>query len=828
MKKRKILCLLLALAMVMSLALTACSGGQATTGVTTTQKPVEPGPSSSSAVTHTHAFGDWTADKIPTVEEQGTAKRSCSCGETETKVLPALTDSGYVVTENTATTSAPGTGKYTITLEDVTVSFTAPTEQLVPEYEDVVTEADFMTAITMAGGEKQKPTEDLIVGKFTFCAGCYFESSNTKYFDNGNVNTQKKDILFTLSGSVNSIRFDARGASSGGCVIIVWQIPEAGEPVEVYRSEELASGDLIEGVEIKDLAPGDYRIETTGSARIGDFFVTEKMEKSNAVSIEARPADSKFLLGREITTDGIIVELVYANGRRDTVTASEYSTDLSSLDLKTSGKKTVTVTHTATGFTAQYEIVLYQVESVELSDFSLDSDRVTHPVQKIYIQGGSYDNYANIAVIATCSAQGIEETEIFVLKEGEYTFSPAAVENPYISVKVNLDRLVPPGGTGREILPVQIIEVSDKFNKTHIIVDANGTVGEGGDGVITVRNVNDAVKLFELLGTPDDTRKTITICPGTYKEKVDISIPNLSILAKQGAKAEEIVITFDALNGLSDPSGTVGYSTDGSATFSLRAGAKGFIAKGFTIMNYYNNHERYEASKLIAGSGTQAVALLVRADQCVFENMRFSSYQDTLYAENGRQVYRNCYIEGRTDYIFGNNATCYFDGCTIRSIFGNDAKNGGYVITTKGGKESAHVEYGFIFNNCTFEGEEKVEPGSVSIARGWDKYMTIMVMNCKLDESFSLEAYGDTGSNKNDRYTKMNADPVAAQLFEYNNTGAGALTADIIATAKDGVIENLCSIPTAQRAADFADFSKIFAATNGSFKYSETWDGSNE
>ncbi len=96
-------------------------------------------------------------------------------------------------------------------------------------------------------------------------------------------------------------------------------------------------------------------------------------------------------------------------------------------------------------------------------------------------------------------------------------------------------------------------------------------------------------------------------------------------------------------------------------------------------------------------------------------------------------------------------------------------------------------------------------------------------MNSRIDDSFSLEAYGNTASNLNARYAKMNADPVAQQLFEYNNTGA--LTPAMIASAVGGVIENLCTVPTAQEAADFADFSKIFAAVNGSLSYSESWDG---
>lgn len=37
-----------------------------------------------------HSFGDWTTAKEPTATEEGTEKRSCACGEEETRSIPAL------------------------------------------------------------------------------------------------------------------------------------------------------------------------------------------------------------------------------------------------------------------------------------------------------------------------------------------------------------------------------------------------------------------------------------------------------------------------------------------------------------------------------------------------------------------------------------------------------------------------------------------------------------------------------------------------------------------------------------------------------------------
>ena len=115
-------------------------------------------------------------------------------------------------------------------------------------------------------------------------------------------------------------------------------------------------------------------------------------------------------------------------------------------------------------------------------------------------------------------------------------------------------------------------------------------------------------------------------------------------------------------------------------------------------------------------------------------------------------------------------------------------------------------------------------PGSVTLARGWDVGMTMMVMNSNLSNHFSKEAYGyvtpddpqteETEKNLNDRYSKMNADPYAPQLLEYNNTGEGAITESI---------EGTCTVVGAEVAAEYS-VANAFTANNGTTVYSDAWN----
>ena len=58
-------------------------------------------------------------------------------------------------------------------------------------------------------------------------------------------------------------------------------------------------------------------------------------------------------------------------------------------------------------------------------------------------------------------------------------------------------------------------------------------------------------------------------------------------------------------------------------------------------------------------TGKQAVALRVSADNAAFVGCKFLGAQDTLYDHTGRHYYKECYIEGSVDFIFGNALSLY-------------------------------------------------------------------------------------------------------------------------------------------------------------------------
>ena len=693
------------------------------------------------------------------------------------------------------------------------------------EYEMVTTNADYVAGYTIYG-DGVKITEDVTMGKFKYTAGLYFQNRNGKQ---PCVNTQKKDIYVTLDGRTNNLNWEVL-VDSGKKVNIGLYLLNGEERTEVKVWAD------VEGTgagEIDSLTAGTYVITTDQSVRFTAMSVTEEMEKSAPAGLEiASMPQTEFLEGREFSSTGLSIYLAYENGRKDILPDSSYTVDSSAYVAGTPGTYTITISNN--DFTTSYDVVVYDVQKVLVADHVIDSKRVTHPLETIFIKNSSF-THNNLAVnVEAVNINNPQDVVTFVLSSSEYTVSAPDMTS-----------------LGQQTVTVTAFDLTDTYNVNVVnnVLDANAekvtvNVNASAEVVassteVTFKTVNDALRYLELCEVSNSTIKEVKVAAGSYKEKVEVKLPNVHLIGSNNGESES-VIWYDVINGMVDPSGTTSYSTDGSASVSIRSTAVGFHAQNITFKHYYNTHELYLESLKISSS-SQAVAVLVQADQSYFKDVKFSSYHDTLYAQVGRQYYENCYIEGRTDYIFGYNATAYFEGCTIHTIgAGVDEKNGGYVVATKGiNSGNDNVNYGYIFNECVFEADENTQPGSVSIARGWDNYMTIMIMNSEISGAFSKEVYGDTSSVLNDRYTKMNAAPVASLLYEYNNTGEGALTLPEDNAETTDVneaeafvakyAEATCTVVTDPTvAAPYADLLTVFAAENGKVKWNEAWGGNLE
>lgn len=695
-------------------------------------------------------------------------------------------------------------------------------------FDTVYSQFNFGEANTIIGATAS--SAETVVGRFTCAAGVRIDSGTI-------LNTQGKVISFDLKGETgNGLTLEASWGSS--TKVGSFYLTNTDTNTIVKQIDGLKSKDVI-SVNEMNLPKGHYTITSDASLKITALSLTEKLPQgpTKGIALETASVQSQYLAGRAFSSNGLAVFLEYENGRKDELASDKYT--ISTVDTATAGKKTVTVTYqfnSTTTYTETFEINVYEIEELVVYTHVLDGKRVTHNAQTLFALNDTF-NYDNIAVKAKCllpkaNPEDAQEYIEFVLSADEFN-----LEAPDLTTAGNKSVQISYTNDMAKVASyeVEVMPINDLSQAELVTVFADPTAEQLGLGTwgsdqvcYCVHTINQALQFFELAKVSDDAQKQIGLKKATvYNEKVEINIPNLqmgTLLTEQemeNPKAEDFAtIEFNAINGQMDPSETINYETSGSATFSVRATATNFEAWAINFKNYWNTAERYAESLKIYGNGhTQAVAVLVEADKVSFGLCNFSSYQDTLYAKNGRQSYFRCTIEGHTDFIFGDDATAAFTSCDIHTIGNGDSANGGYVVATKGKTANdKELKYGYIFDNCEFTADEATVAGTTSLGRAWASGMSMMVMNSNLGAHISKEAYKEvtsTDENKNDRYGKLNADPTASLILEYNNTGDGAITMSL---------ENTCTVVTdAAVANEYGNLNIVFGADNGSVQYDDVW-----
>lgn len=119
--------------------------------------------------------------------------------------------------------------------------------------------------------------------------------------------------------------------------------------------------------------------------------------------------------------------------------------------------------------------------------------------------------------------------------------------------------------------------------------------------------------------------------------------------------------------------------------------------------------------------GKQAVAFRISADTAAFVGCKFLGAQDTLYDHLGRHYYKDCYIEGSVDFIFGNGLS-FFEGCHLHAI----AQVTGAV--TAQGRSSMLEDTGFSFVNCKVTGS-----GALYLGRAWGPFSRVIFAYTYMD-----------------------------------------------------------------------------------------------
>lgn len=266
------------------------------------------------------------------------------------------------------------------------------------------------------------------------------------------------------------------------------------------------------------------------------------------------------------------------------------------------------------------------------------------------------------------------------------------------------------------------------------------TIVVSRDGTGNFRTLQEAIESARAFM---DYTVTIYVRNGVYKEKVIVPswVENIDII---GEDRDKTIITYDDHANI-NKMGTF-------RTYTVKVEGSDITFKNLTIEN--------NAAQL-----GQAVALHTEGDRLKFINCRILGNQDTIYtgAKFTRLYFKDCYIDGTTDFIFGPS-TALFEDCIIHS------KRNSYVTAASTPKEA---KYGYVFKHCKLTAEPGVD--KVYLGRPWRPYAYTLFIECELGKHIVLAGWHNWGKQSNEETDRY---------MEYKNTGEGANASERVAWSK--------------------------------------------
>lgn len=270
--------------------------------------------------------------------------------------------------------------------------------------------------------------------------------------------------------------------------------------------------------------------------------------------------------------------------------------------------------------------------------------------------------------------------------------------------------------------------------------ERQNTIVVSRDGTGNFRTLQEAIESARAFM---DYTVTIYVKNGVYKEKVIVPswVENIDII---GEDRDKTIITYDDHANI-NKMGTF-------RTYTVKVEGSDITFKNLTIEN--------NAAQL-----GQAVALHTEGDRLKFINCRILGNQDTIYtgAKFTRLYFKDCYIDGTTDFIFGPS-TALFENCMIHS------KRNSYVTAASTPKEA---KYGYIFKHCKLTAEPGVD--KVYLGRPWRPYAYTLFIECELGKHIVPAGWHNWGKQSNEE---------TARYMEYKNTGEGANVSERVAWSK--------------------------------------------
>ncbi|KAK6915679.1 Pectinesterase, catalytic [Dillenia turbinata] len=227
------------------------------------------------------------------------------------------------------------------------------------------------------------------------------------------------------------------------------------------------------------------------------------------------------------------------------------------------------------------------------------------------------------------------------------------------------------------------------------------TVDQSGKG-----NFTKVQKAIDSIPSRNKQWVRVKLAPGIYNEKILISADKPYILLEGDSRLSTIIQYGDYGNS----------ST--SSTIIILTG--NFAARKITFKNTYLQ------PKVDQPGITWAPAATVKGDKISFLDCGFIGLQDTLTDSEGRHFFRQCFIEGAVDFIWGLAQSVY-EECTININLLHRTRPG---FITAQGRQNEKDPSGFVFKDCVVRGN-----GQAYLGRAYREYSRVLFYRSNLSKA---------------------------------------------------------------------------------------------
>ncbi len=482
--------------------------------------------------------------------------------------------------------------------------------------------------------------------------------------------------------------------------------------------------------------------------------------------------------------------------------------------------------------------VEYQIEISNVNDYIVSEGGVitaetdmTHDItvalKPMYTVKGTYiDRDKN-----EFTASGLTHL-IFTNLEDDYTYETEAAEDSYqISLRDGSYSIKAVGGSYQTKTHVVVKEgavtknLMFNYQKPVVSIPSGVTdiyVGYAGKDCNYETLTEAVAALNEANPDSEEKRITVHIAPGIYREQLKITASYLTFINEEPDKGEVLITGYYGI-------GHEYYSLDEEGFYDIERaydkfekitcskswGSTVYLSGGYfraENIHFENSFNKYVTEEEIEdGAGLpngalrtlqtdvttkanteRAAAIVVggsskdNCDNCEFYNCSFSSSQDTLFVRR-HAYFRDCFIEGNTDYIFGEaGITCVFDGCELSFAGYGGTASSAYITANR----SSGNSLGTVFRNCVITNKEGLSHMASYFGRPWDAQSRVTFLNTKLQDADTIKSAG--------WYSMSSNEPENANYAEWNTISLDGVKLDtsnrVAGTVKDAAFAEAVNV----------------------------------